>query len=75
MKRLVVNGCSYTDWYAQGRGHFDLAQRLNIQQAESLTLPGACNTRILRERYNWNGLQMDGSNENLEINLRKEWTN
>lgn len=48
MKRLVVNGCSYTDWYAQGRGHFDLAQRLNIQQAESLTLPGACNTRILR---------------------------
>ena len=22
-----------------------------------------CNTRILREKYNWNGLQMDGSNQ------------
>lgn len=32
-----------------------------------------CNTRILREKYNWNGLQMDGSNENLNINLRKEF--
>ena len=32
-----------------------------------------CNTRILREKYNWNGLQMDGSNENIAINLRKEF--
>lgn len=32
-----------------------------------------CNTRILRENFNWNGLQMDGSNENLSINLRKEY--
>lgn len=32
-----------------------------------------CNTRILRERCNWSGLQMDGSNENLSINLRKEF--
>lgn len=32
-----------------------------------------CNTRILRERYNWNGLQMDGGNENESINLRKEF--
>ena len=32
-----------------------------------------CNTRILREHYNWNGLQMDGSNENRNINLRKEF--
>ena len=32
-----------------------------------------CNTRILREHYNWNGLQMDGSNENDRINLRKEF--
>lgn len=32
-----------------------------------------CNTRILREYYNWNGLQMDGSNENNGINLRKEF--
>jgi hypothetical protein len=32
-----------------------------------------CNTRILRELYNWNGLLMDGSHENLNINLRKEF--
>ena len=32
-----------------------------------------CNTRILRENYNWKGLQMDGSNENESINLRKEF--
>ena len=32
-----------------------------------------CNTRILRENYGWSGLQMDGSNENLYINLRKEF--
>jgi hypothetical protein len=32
-----------------------------------------CNTRILRERYHWRGLQMDGGNENLAINLHKEF--
>ena len=32
-----------------------------------------CNTRILREKYGWRGLQMDGSNENYRINLRKEF--
>lgn len=32
-----------------------------------------CNTRILREKYNWTGLLMDGSNENTDINLRKEF--
>ena len=32
-----------------------------------------CNTRILREVYNWDGLLMDGSHENLQINLRKEY--
>ena len=32
-----------------------------------------CNTRILRENYKWKGLQMDGSNENDNINLRKEF--
>lgn len=31
-----------------------------------------CNTRILREKYKWDGLQMDGSNFNDSINLRKE---
>ena len=32
-----------------------------------------CNTRILRNKYNWNGLQMDGNHENDSINLRKEF--
>lgn len=32
-----------------------------------------CNTRILREYYNWKGLQMDGGNENNNFNLQKEF--
>ena len=32
-----------------------------------------CNTRILREMYNWHGLMMDSSNENIDRNLRKEF--
>lgn len=32
-----------------------------------------CNTRFLREAYNWNGLMMDGGYENLSINLQKEF--
>lgn len=32
-----------------------------------------CNTRILRECYNWKGLQMDGGHENHNFNLRKEF--
>lgn len=32
-----------------------------------------CNTRILREKYNWIGLQMDGNNENATINLKREF--
>ncbi len=32
-----------------------------------------CNTRILREKYKWKGLQMDGGNENHSINLKKEF--
>ena len=31
-----------------------------------------CNTRNLRENLAWTGLLMDGSNENLNINLHKE---
>lgn len=34
-----------------------------------------CNTRILREKYNWTGLLMDGSFENKNINLQKEFIN
>jgi len=32
-----------------------------------------CNTRILREKYGWRGLMMDGSNQNDDINLQKEF--
>lgn len=32
-----------------------------------------CNTRILREKFNWTGLQMDGGYEIDKINLRKEF--
>lgn len=32
-----------------------------------------CNTRILREHYNWKGLQMDGGHENQSINLQREF--
>ena len=32
-----------------------------------------CNTRILREKYNWNGLMMDGSYKNETINLQQEF--
>ncbi|CAE8631519.1 unnamed protein product, partial [Polarella glacialis] len=32
-----------------------------------------CNTRRLREQCGWHGLLMDGGNENLSINLRKEF--
>lgn len=32
-----------------------------------------CNTKILRELYKWNGLQMDSQHEDIHINLRKEF--
>jgi hypothetical protein len=32
-----------------------------------------CNTRILREHYNWKGLQMDGGYDNDKFNLQKEF--
>lgn len=32
-----------------------------------------CNTRIIREKFNWNGLMMDASYENKDINLQKEY--
>lgn len=36
------------DAYAQGQGHLDLAQLLNIPQAESLAIGGSANSRIIR---------------------------
>ena len=32
-----------------------------------------CNTRVLRDNYNWKGLLMDGSNSNPSINLNQEF--
>jgi hypothetical protein len=32
-----------------------------------------CNTRILREMYNWKGLQMDGGHHDEIINLKREF--
>ena len=48
ISRLVVNGCSYINYYVQGNGHTDLAKQLNIPLAYSLSLPGSCNNRIIR---------------------------
>jgi FkbM family methyltransferase len=55
----------------------EIIKRLNIKNGfyvefgtENAT---ECNTRILREKYNWNGLLMDGYHENTNINLKKEY--
>ena len=48
INRLVVNGCSYMDTYASGKGHVDLASLLNISTAESIAQSGCNNSRILR---------------------------
>lgn len=46
--KLVVNGCSYMEAYADGHGHKDLAQRLSISESQSLAIGGSANTRIIR---------------------------
>jgi hypothetical protein len=46
--QLVVNGCSYSQGYADGNGHRDLANRLGIASAKSLAMGGSANSRILR---------------------------
>ena len=55
----------------------EIIKRLNIKNGyyvEFCTQNGEeCSTRILRENYNWNGLLMDGSCENNNINLKKEF--
>lgn len=45
---LVVNGCSYSESYAKGGGHVDLAARLSIPTAHSLAIGGSANSRIIR---------------------------
>jgi hypothetical protein len=46
--RLVVNGDSYMEVYAQGAGHVDLAQRLNIPNSASLAIGGSADSRVIR---------------------------
>jgi len=46
--RLIVNGCSYMQCYAQGQGHQDLADRLFVSESQSIAKAGTCNTRIIR---------------------------
>lgn len=48
IQQLVVNGCSYMEMYASGRGHKDLAQQLDIPAATSLAIGGSANSRIIR---------------------------
>jgi len=45
---LLVNGCSYTESYAQGYGHYELAQLLGLSNPISLAIGGSANSRILR---------------------------
>ena len=55
----------------------EIINRLHIKKGfyvEFGTQNGAeCNTRLLREQFNWNGLLMDGSHVNDSINLKKEF--
>lgn len=46
--RLVVNGCSYMEVYANGSGHVDLGARLGIGNCTSLAVGGSANSRIIR---------------------------
>lgn len=48
VNRLVVNGCSYMAFYANGLGHKDLAEQLHIPAWQSLAVSGSCNDRIIR---------------------------
>lgn len=48
IQQLVVNGCSYSESYAAGQGHCDLADKLGIPTAVSLAIGGSANSRILR---------------------------
>jgi hypothetical protein len=55
----------------------EIIKRLNIKNGYYVEFGcqngNECNTRILREKHNWNGLLMDGFNENNSINLKKEF--
>jgi hypothetical protein len=46
--RLVVNGDSYMEVYAQGLGHVDLAEKLGIADSGSRAIGGSSDSRIIR---------------------------
>lgn len=48
INRLVINGCSYMNYYHQGGGTQDLADRLGLSECLSLAKNSICNSRILR---------------------------
>lgn len=48
ISRLVVNGDSYMEVYAQGNGHVDLARRLDIPNSQSLAIGGSADSRLIR---------------------------
>lgn len=48
INRLVIAGCSYMEYYAEGHGHVDLATRLQLKDYHSLAESGSCNDKILR---------------------------
>lgn len=55
----------------------EIINRLNIKNGYYVELrtqnAKECNTRILKEQYNWQGLLMNGFQENADINLKKEF--
>ena len=48
ISRLVTNGCSYMAYHHKGGGTEDLAEKLKIENFDSLAKNSACNSRILR---------------------------
>lgn len=55
----------------------EIISRLNLKKSYFVEFGvedgSQCNTRILREYKSWTGLLMDGSYENKDINLKKEF--
>lgn len=48
VNRLAINGCSYMQYFSDGGGHIDLANRLGIARADNIARNGSCNDRIVR---------------------------
>ena len=48
IQRLVTNGCSYVNHYANGGGHHDLANQLGIKFVNDISKAGNSNQAIIR---------------------------